>query len=262
MYCNVGWCIKGSAVRHRHQQCFVAEWLGLSVTIRVRARARGWDFPFFFLSMLKVTNTFVLHVRGSCGVHGLRTTTVHDVMIMYYRERYMENVPKDNCYWSRHSHESISTDMEFLNWLYWTMDLNTWVKSFQNSWENNQRWHNHQQSFVASKQWGGWACSKTVEGEWPIAVLKSNLLADRKDLVHWSYLWDVNCGLQSWLTCFKSSRQYTCSWKLWSYCSRWGRPSTIRRNIRTNKAVEMLFHNQSDQHSQLKYAMEQIDVIS
>ena len=42
----------------------------------------GDFFPFFppFFSMLKVTNTFVLHVNGSCGVHGLRTTTVRDVV--------------------------------------------------------------------------------------------------------------------------------------------------------------------------------------
>ena len=103
MYCNVGWCVKGSAVHHRHQQCLVAEWLGLSVTVRVRARAREWDF--FFLFMLKVTDTFVLHVRGSCGVQCLRTTTVHDITMMYCKEWYMENVPKDNCYWSHHSHE-------------------------------------------------------------------------------------------------------------------------------------------------------------
>ena len=52
LYCNVGWCIKDSAVHH-HQQCLVAEWLGLSVTVRVRVtvRARGPGngiFLFFF----------------------------------------------------------------------------------------------------------------------------------------------------------------------------------------------------------------------
>ena len=48
LYCNVGWCVKGSTVHHCHQQCLTAEWLGLSVTVkvrvRVRARAREWDF--------------------------------------------------------------------------------------------------------------------------------------------------------------------------------------------------------------------------
>ena len=84
-------------MHHSRQQCLVAEWLGLSVTVRVRvrARAREWDF---FLSVLKVTNTFVLHVNGSCdvhGVHGVRTTTVRDVTMMYYcKERYMENAPR------------------------------------------------------------------------------------------------------------------------------------------------------------------------
>ena len=96
LYCNVGRRVKGSAVHHRRQQSLVAGWLGLSVTVRVRARARECGFPvLFFLSVLKVTNNFVLHVNGSCDVHGLRTTTVHDVMMMYCKERYMENVPRE-----------------------------------------------------------------------------------------------------------------------------------------------------------------------
>ena len=33
-------------MHHRHQQCFIAEWLGLSVTVRVRAKAR--EYIFFF----------------------------------------------------------------------------------------------------------------------------------------------------------------------------------------------------------------------
>ena len=44
--------------------------------------------------MLKVTNNFVLHVNSSCDVHGVRTTTVRDVTMMYCKEPYMENVPK------------------------------------------------------------------------------------------------------------------------------------------------------------------------
>ena len=51
LYCNVGWCVKGSAEHHSCQQCFVAEWLGLSATVRVRVRSRTreWDFiPFHF----------------------------------------------------------------------------------------------------------------------------------------------------------------------------------------------------------------------
>ena len=36
---------------------------------------------------------FVLHVKGSCDVHGVRTTKVCDVTMMYCKERYMENVP-------------------------------------------------------------------------------------------------------------------------------------------------------------------------
>ena len=94
LYCNVGWRVKGSAVDHHRQQSLVAEWLGLSVTVRVRARARECCFSvLFFWSVLKVANNFVLHVNGSCDVHGLRTTTVRDVTVMYCKERYMENVP-------------------------------------------------------------------------------------------------------------------------------------------------------------------------
>ena len=52
-------------MHHRRQQCLVAEWLGLSVTVRVRVRA-GPGNVIFFRSFLffcvKVTNTFVLHV--------------------------------------------------------------------------------------------------------------------------------------------------------------------------------------------------------
>ena len=58
----------------------------------VKARAREWGFTvlFFFLS---ATNTFVLHVNDNCGAHGLRTTTVRDITMMYCKEQYMENVP-------------------------------------------------------------------------------------------------------------------------------------------------------------------------
>ena len=49
-------------------------------------------FPCF--SLLKVTNTFVMCISGNCDVHGIRTTTVRDVMMMYSQEQYMENVPQ------------------------------------------------------------------------------------------------------------------------------------------------------------------------
>ena len=53
-----------------------------------------WFFcSFFLLSVLKVTNNFVLHINGSCDVRRIRTTTVRDVTMMYCKERYMENVP-------------------------------------------------------------------------------------------------------------------------------------------------------------------------
>ena len=69
------------------QQSLIAKWLEPGV--RVRATAREWDFSlffffffFFFLSVLKMTNTFVLHVNGSYDVHGVRTTAAHDVTMM------------------------------------------------------------------------------------------------------------------------------------------------------------------------------------
>ena len=49
---------------------------------------------FFLIFLLKVTNTFVLRVSRNCDVRGVRTTTVHDITMMYSQERYMENVPK------------------------------------------------------------------------------------------------------------------------------------------------------------------------
>ena len=72
---------------HRsRQQCLVAEWSGLSFTarVRVRARTREWDFStlLFFLSVLKVTNIFVLHVNRSYDIHGVRATPVRDVTMM------------------------------------------------------------------------------------------------------------------------------------------------------------------------------------
>ena len=48
-------------VHHSCQPCFVAKWLGCSVTVgvRVKARARKWNFSLLFLSVLKCDN-FVL----------------------------------------------------------------------------------------------------------------------------------------------------------------------------------------------------------
>ena len=50
-----------------------------------------FSVPFFFC--VKVTNTFVLHVNGSCDIHGVRTTKVCDVTMMYCKEWYIEKVP-------------------------------------------------------------------------------------------------------------------------------------------------------------------------
>ena len=50
LYCNVGWCVKSSAVHRSRQQCLIAEWLGLSVTVRVSVKVRPGNgiFPFFY----------------------------------------------------------------------------------------------------------------------------------------------------------------------------------------------------------------------
>ena len=72
MYRSLGYIIVTSSTVCSRQQCLIAEWLGLSVTVRVRAKARE--------TLLKVTNTFVLHVNGSCNVNGIcgeRTTALH-----------------------------------------------------------------------------------------------------------------------------------------------------------------------------------------
>ena len=73
-----------------HQQCLIAKWLGLSVIVRARARARAREciFPFFFFSVLKVTNIFCRLVV-TVMFHGVRTTTVCDVTMMYCQERRM-----------------------------------------------------------------------------------------------------------------------------------------------------------------------------
>ena len=47
----------------------------------------------YFFFCVKVTNTFVLHIDGSCEVYGIRTSKACDVMMMYCKERYTENVP-------------------------------------------------------------------------------------------------------------------------------------------------------------------------
>ena len=74
-YCNVGWCIKDSAV-HCSQQWLVAELLGLGITDRVRGRAKGMGFfcVFFFSLCVECDKHFVLfswHVNSTT----LRTTT-------------------------------------------------------------------------------------------------------------------------------------------------------------------------------------------
>ena len=47
-YCtvNVVCCVKGSVVHGNRQQCLVAKWLGLSVTVRVRVRATAREYIF------------------------------------------------------------------------------------------------------------------------------------------------------------------------------------------------------------------------
>ena len=69
-----------SVVRYLHDVCvvhtrrnsvhgcskfLVVKWLGLSVTVRVRVRAGDRKWILFFLSILKVTKTFVLPSWGT-----------------------------------------------------------------------------------------------------------------------------------------------------------------------------------------------------
>ena len=92
LYCNVGRHIKDDVVHRSRQQSLIAKWLGLGVTVRVRVRAREWNYFFFFFLCVKVTKTFVLlswHVTVQCS--DVRPA-VRDVMMMYSKERYMENL--------------------------------------------------------------------------------------------------------------------------------------------------------------------------
>ena len=70
---NIGRCISAVHIRRRcsagiRQQCFVAEWLGLSVTVRVRvrARAREWNpFLLFFFLLCKCGGHHLLCSPGA-----------------------------------------------------------------------------------------------------------------------------------------------------------------------------------------------------
>ena len=70
---NIGRCISAVHIRQRcsagiRQQCFVAEWLGLSVTVRVRvrARAREWNpFLLFFFLLCKCGGHHLLCSPGA-----------------------------------------------------------------------------------------------------------------------------------------------------------------------------------------------------
>ena len=48
-------------------------------------------FLFFFCVKVKKPLSCTY---GSCDVHGVRTTKVRDITMMYCKERYMENVPR------------------------------------------------------------------------------------------------------------------------------------------------------------------------
>ena len=83
LYCNVGWGVKDGAVHRSRQQWFVAKWLGL-----------GPRNVFFFSSGLKLKwQTPLCCSPGTLqyDIHNVRTT-VHDIMMMYSKERYMENL--------------------------------------------------------------------------------------------------------------------------------------------------------------------------
>ena len=96
LHCNVGWCVKGSAVHRSRQQFLVAEWLGLSVTIRVRVRAKAGECDFsilFFFFCVKSDKHLCLARSWKLQRSWCKTTKVCDVTMMYCKEWYMENVP-------------------------------------------------------------------------------------------------------------------------------------------------------------------------
>ena len=66
----------------------------LTVRVRVRARAREWNyFCFVFFLCVKVTKTFVLLSWDVTVQLSDVRPTLCDVMMMYSKERYMENLP-------------------------------------------------------------------------------------------------------------------------------------------------------------------------
>ena len=82
IYCNVGWCVKGSAVYRSRQQSFVAEWLGLSFTVRVMVRARarecGFFRSFFFFLCVVCHSTYGPIINGRLlADHTIYTRRVH-----------------------------------------------------------------------------------------------------------------------------------------------------------------------------------------
>ena len=79
LYCNVDWYVKDGVVHCSRRQWLVAKWLGCGVTVRMRVRANrlglGPENGIFFVCV--------------------KVTTVCDMM-MYCKERYMENLPTSN----------------------------------------------------------------------------------------------------------------------------------------------------------------------
>ena len=101
LYYNDGWRVKGGVVHRSRQQWLVVKWLralclqsGLGLGI---GPGNGIISAFFFLC-IKVTKTFcvALLARYSTTFTAYARTTVCDVMMMYSKERYMENLP--NCW--------------------------------------------------------------------------------------------------------------------------------------------------------------------
>ena len=67
-----------------------------TVRVRVRARAREWNyFCFFFFLCVKVTKTSVLLSWHVTVQRSDVRPTLCDVMMMYSKDRYMENLPRN-----------------------------------------------------------------------------------------------------------------------------------------------------------------------
>ena len=98
LYCNDDWRIKDGVVHRSCQQSLVAKWLAkaLCLQLGLGLGLGPWMelFLFFFVFLcVKVTKTFVLLSWHVTVQRSDVRPTLRDVMMMYSKEQYMENLP-------------------------------------------------------------------------------------------------------------------------------------------------------------------------